>query len=132
MSVPVSRYVVDGDAASSEDCSWPLVRFLLFGVPGVADEGLSTREDMRDSISSRLALLPRSGEGAANYLQVSRLYRLCNHEHQHTSEASRLCRLVLNSFWRNSRCFFSSASLAFFARISSLRAWMVDILLFCG
>nr|POF12821.1 hypothetical protein CFP56_09972 [Quercus suber] len=39
-----------------------------------------------------------------------------------TSEVSpMLCRLLLNSFWRNSRCRFNSASFAFLARISSLR-----------
>lgn len=111
--------------ASSEE-SGPLIRFLPVGVPGVVDEGRSTNDEMRDSMSSRLVALEFRGDGATSYLSISAAQReasgVCL-----TSEASRLCLFEVNSFCRNSRCRLSSASLAFFASISSFLACIDDI-----
>lgn len=83
--------------ASSEE-SGPLIRFLPVGVPGVVDDGRSTNDEMRDSMSSRLVALEFRGDGAAtSYLSISaaqsEVICVCL-----TSEASRLCLLLVNSF----------------------------------
>lgn len=50
----------------------------------------------------------------------------------HTSDASKLCLLLVNSFCRSSLCRFSSASLALLAKISSFRCCIDDIVHLLG